>query len=884
MSDVPLTQPIRRRWILSPAALSATLMSLAALFVTGGAVLLHLDAPTRFPLSRLLMLVGIWGGMWGGAFLLLRRHRPTADPFLLPIVALLTGWGLLLLARLAPVFLPRQLIWLSLGVALLCAIALRRDLPRLLRRYRYTLLTAGLLLLGATLVFGVNPSGYGQRLWLGFAHVYFQPSEPLKLILVIYLAAYLSERRGLLTPQAGDDRPLWLAALGPVITMVGVALLLLGWQQDLGAALLFYFTFVALLYLAWGKQWLVLLSVLLFVPVMAVGTVLSARVALRVSIWLNPWAPAQADRAFQILQSLFAQASGGLIGQGLGMGAPTLIPAVHTDFVYAALVEEFGLGGAIALGALIALLVSRGVLLAQEAESPFESLLAGGIAALLGIQTWVILAGNTKLIPITGVTLPFLSYGGSSLLTMMAASGLLLNLSAPHPPTLCIMLPSEILPPLPKTAGRLGKVLLVLLASVLLETGFWAVVRADKLRAYPSNPRLILAEARIRRGRIEDRTRTPLADIDVGPRGYVTRTYPVPQAAPVVGYTTLRYGAAGIEDACDQRLRGEETLTPWQSVWNGLLHRAPEGHAVRLTLDAPLQIAAQQMLTGHVGAVVLVDAHTGAILALASSPTYDPATVAASWDSLRDDPASPLLNRATQGLAQPGTILGTVIVGAALQANVTPVMSRPLDAPVAVDGAVLTCRHAPQGETWEAGLAAACPAPLLTLGSRLGSARLQEAFELWGLISPLSLTLPTATPDWPPETFRLRDESVGQGHLLVTPLHMAAVAAVLGNDGVRPPLHLLAEPQAGCTPEHLAATPVISSEVAAQLRHAWPHYGDIIGTPGDALAGPERTLSWFLALNSRDVPRYAVAVMLENEPDPQLAATIAARLLQQVQR
>jgi cell division protein FtsW len=162
-----------------------------------------------------------------------------------------------------------------------------------------------------------------------------------------------------------------------MVTMVGLALLLLGWQQDLGAALLFYLTFVAMLYLAWGKGWHVVVSLLLFIPIALAGYWLSTRVALRVSIWLDPWGPGQADRAFQILQSLYAFADGGLVGQGLGQGLPTLIPAVHTDFVYAALVEEFGLVGGVALLLLLGLFIYRGILLAQRASAadsgaPFE--------------------------------------------------------------------------------------------------------------------------------------------------------------------------------------------------------------------------------------------------------------------------------------------------------------------------------------------------------------------------------------------------------------------------------------------------------------------------------------------------------------------------------
>mgnify|MGYP000938707999 CR=1 FL=1 len=857
-------------------------MVLAACFVIVGAVTLYLAAPTP-ALSpwHLVALVLGWGIAWGASDALLQKKLPGADPFIVPIVSLLTGWGLLLLARLAPTFLLRQILWLGLSCGALCGVALLPALPRLLRRYRYTLLAAGLLLLGATFFFGVNPSGYGQQLWLGGFGIYFQPSELLKLLLIVYLAAYLSDRRNMVQ-QPGRGKALWIAILGPMLVMVGLALLLLGWQQDLGGALLFYLTFVAMLYLAWGKGWHVAVSLLLFMPVALAGYVLSARVAMRVSIWLNPWAPEQADRAFQILQSLFALASGGLFGQGLGQGLPTLIPAVHTDFVYAALVEEFGLTGAVALTLLLGLLIYRGIALAQKAEAPFESLLAGGITALFAIQTWVIAGGNAKLIPITGVTLPFLSYGGSSLLTMFLAVGLLLNISAPHPKTITLSLAAPAILPLSKTAGYLGRALLLLLTSVVLITGDWSVLRAEELRNYLTNPRRILAESRIQRGRILDRNGVPLADISVDKAGYVTRTYPVPEAAPVVGYATLQYGNAAIEAACDARLRGDIGRTPWQNVWAGLLHQTSTGRDVRLTIDARLQRKAQQLLKDYQGAAVLVDTRTGDILALAASPIYTSATVAENWESLYNAPDAPLLNRATQGLAQPGAILETVLLEAMLRESATTAPAQPLIAPVQVNGETLVCAQTPADNTWESALAGACPAPFAAVGKQLGVAHLAEAFKRWGLTDAPPLEIPTVASAWDVTTADAVREAVGQGNLLVTPLQMVNVAVAVGSGGERTNLRLLLKPQIGCAP---SASPVsvriTTPDIAAYILELWPRYGESVGHIGEALAGPERTQTWFIGLNSVEVPRYAVVVLIENAPQRQTPAQIGEQLLKQ---
>ncbi|MEA3308398.1 MAG: FtsW/RodA/SpoVE family cell cycle protein [Chloroflexota bacterium] len=860
------------------------LFCLAALFVITGAVTLGVAAPTpALTVWHLSALAGSWTVIWGLGLGLLHTRLRQSDELLIPLVALLTGWGLLLLARVAPGFLLRQLLWLALGVGALCAVALTPRLARWLRRYRYTLLVGGLLLLAITIVFGVNPSGYGARLWLGLplGHhgIYFQPSELLKLLLVSYLAAYLAERRAV--PVQEEGRQLWLAVLGPLLLMVGLSLVLLAWQEDLGAALLFYLTFLAMLYLAWGKFGHVLAGLLCFAPLAVGGALLSSRVALRVSIWRDPWAPAQADRAYQILRSLFALAAGGLLGEGPGLGYPTLIPAVHTDFVYAALVEEYGTLGAVALLALLALLIQRGLHIAQGSNNPFEALLAGGLTALIGIQSWVIIAGNIKLIPITGVTLPFLSYGGSSLLVMLTTVGLLLNLSAPHPPPLTLTLTHATPPPtLRRTTSRLGNVLFLLLLSTALGTGVWSVIRTPELQAQASNPYRVLDELRIQRGEIVDRHGTLLANITVDEDGFVERRYPVPAAAPVVGYATLDYGTAGIEHSCDTALRGLAQRSPWQRAADDLLHRFPAGLTVPLTLDASLQRAAQELLDGQLGGAVLADIHTGDILALASTPTYNPATVAEQGETLREAPTAPLLNRVTQGLAQPGGILETVLLGALLEEGRLSTPPLPLEAELAIDGVTWGCLTAPTGNDWAAALRAACPAPFATVGKREGAAWLETVFTRWGLATPPPLELPTVAAEREITATIPSAEASGQGTLLVTPLQLLNVVATVGNDGERPPLHLLATPIDGCPTVPTATTTVLSPSTATALRALWPEWNaDQIGHLAHALGGPERELLWYIGLDQEQSPRYAVVVLLENPTTPTESALIGQQLL-----
>jgi cell division protein FtsW (lipid II flippase) len=378
----------------------------------------------------------------------LSRWRSAFDRLLLPLVGILSGLGLVEVARLAPelaiggpgegtwlflsTFLVRQMIWLVLGTLVLLAVVLvPRDLGWL-RRYRYTWLFAGLALLAMTLVIGVNPSGFGARLWLGAGGIYFQPSELLKLLLLVFLASYLEDRRQVLLEvevRIGRWQLPHLAYLGPMLLMWGFSMLLLIWQRDLGAALLFFGVFLAMLYVATGQGRYVLAGIALLIVAGIVGYRLFDHVALRVDAWWNPWLEAS-GRSFQIVQSLLAFASGGMLGQGLGQGLPTAIPVVHTDFVFAAIGEEYGLLGGLAVIACFALLVGRAFHIALGARRAFDQLLAAGIGALFGLQSLVIMAGTLRVIPLTGVTLPFVSYGGSSLLASMLMVGLLLHISA----------------------------------------------------------------------------------------------------------------------------------------------------------------------------------------------------------------------------------------------------------------------------------------------------------------------------------------------------------------------------------------------------------------------------------------------------------------------
>lgn len=409
----------------------ALLLSIAAVFVFLNASILSLATERTVVWAHLWGPLG-WLAIMVPAHVLLQQFQPDHDPYLLPLLALLTGWGIILLDRLAPNFLNRQVIWLGLGTAVFLLIAILPHNLNWLRRYRYTWLTVGLLLLVATLLFGVNPAGFGAaNYWLRIPFirtVYFQPSELLKLLLVVFLASYFDEREALLKLKGHNGRFGPIPYLAPLLLMWGFCMILLVWQQDLGAATLFFIVFLALLYLATGESLYVWGGIGLLLIAGVFATFTFDVVALRVDAWWNPWPDAD-GRAFQIVQSLYALASGGLIGQGVGLGAPDFIPVVHSDFVFAAIAEEWGLVGSLSVVACFALLAHRGLRIALLAKRPFQKYLAAGITILLTAQAFLIMGGVTKLLPLTGVTLPFISYGGSSLLISSIMAGLLLFLS-----------------------------------------------------------------------------------------------------------------------------------------------------------------------------------------------------------------------------------------------------------------------------------------------------------------------------------------------------------------------------------------------------------------------------------------------------------------------
>ncbi|HEY2309801.1 MAG TPA: FtsW/RodA/SpoVE family cell cycle protein [Gaiellaceae bacterium] len=366
-------------------------------------------------------------GLYLVAHVVARVTVPLADPYLLPMAALLTAIGLTEIYRLGPASNAfRQGLWVVIGVGVFAATLfwLRHDY-RVLERYKYIFGVTAILLLFLPLTPGLGEQINGSRLWIHVGSLQFQPGELGKIALIVFLAGYLREKREVLAQGRLKD---W----GPLLVIWGGAMLVLLATDDLGSALLYYGIFLAMLYIATARLSFVAAALGLFLVGAFAITRVTPHVQERVNIWLNPY-PHSQTTGYQILQSLYSIAHGGVGGTGLGRGilnTPTgqpIVPDQNTDFIYSALAQELGLIGAAAILLLYMAFVLRGFQVAMTATDGFSKLLAAGLSFGFAFQTFVIVGGITRVIPLTGITLPFVSYGGSSVVAnFLLVAGLML--------------------------------------------------------------------------------------------------------------------------------------------------------------------------------------------------------------------------------------------------------------------------------------------------------------------------------------------------------------------------------------------------------------------------------------------------------------------------
>lgn len=626
-----------------------------------------IDSNSQLSVATLGVPLGLFAA-FAAAHMAIRFLAPGADPAILPIVFVLSGTGITFLTRLAPDSAVSQVVWLFLSVAAMVAVlAVVRDLDSL-ADYKYTLGIAGVVLLVLPMLLGTEQNG--SKLWIYIGNFSFQPGEFAKILITLFLAFYLATNREALSASMRRFGPVTLPRLRmlfPLLVMWGISLLVVVFETDLGSALLFFAFFVIMIYVATGRASYVVVSLLL----LAVGGVacyfLFGHVQNRVNIWIDPWSAASSG-GYQLVQGLYSLADGGLVGTGIGNGLSTTIPFVQSDFIFAAVGEEMGLLGASAILILFLLFCVRGLATAARAKSDCSAFAAVGLTCAISIQAFIIVGGVTKLLPLTGVTLPFMSQGGTSLLASFLIVGLLLRAgdegtgreaelrsaaereSSRRDPVLSLT--SQVQAQGAHTAsvvhgshargrfglttaesGVLGRVALgkrltalitvfsLFFAALVANLTYIQQIDAERIQTLPTNSHTIARSAYVQRGAIITSDGVTLAESTQQPDGTYARSYPQGTLARhTVGYISTQYGSDGVESAMNETLTGRKDYSNWRSALYSLAGVAQPGSTVQLTINSQIQRAAEAALQGYTGAVVVLDPHTGAVLASASSP------------------------------------------------------------------------------------------------------------------------------------------------------------------------------------------------------------------------------------------------------------------------
>ncbi len=415
---------------MKPRNIEFGLLVLAAVIASVGYYLASLGTTAELPVEVLPFFAVVLALFFVTHFFI-RLVLPFADGLIFPLVALLNGLGFMMISRLRPDLAIFQAAWTFIGlIAFVGFIIIISDL-KVLEPYRYTLAAIGVATLLLPLVPGLGAEINGARIWIRIGPASIQPGEIAKVILATFFASYLADKKDLLSLKAHQFGPIQLPAFkyfGPLVFAWGLTIVVMVLQRDLGTSLLFFTLFLVMVYVATGRSIYVFSGLSLFLSGGVLSWLAFSHVRVRVDTWLDPFSDVKGT-GFQISEAQFALADGGLTGTGLGLGTPTKIPVVESDMIFAAFGEELGLLGATALLVIFLLFVSSGVRIALSASSEFERLLSTGLILLLGFQAFVIIGGTLRILPLTGVTLPFVSYGGSSLISNYVILAILMRIS-----------------------------------------------------------------------------------------------------------------------------------------------------------------------------------------------------------------------------------------------------------------------------------------------------------------------------------------------------------------------------------------------------------------------------------------------------------------------
>ncbi len=727
------------------------------------------------------------------------RRLENWDALILPAAFLLVGWGMLSIWRLSILFGIRQTLWYMLSILAAVLFFRTQDALDIFKKHKYLILIAGLVLAVLTFFFGTYPGGEGPNLWLGFRGIYFQPSEPLKLILILYLAAFFADRYFL--------NPKILQTILPTLILFLSALFILVGQRDMGTSLIFIVIYIGMLYSIFGKKRILGIGLLIIAMAAVVGYFFIDLIRIRFQAWTQPWLDPQSG-SYQIIQAIIAIAAGGVLGSGIGIGYPNLVPIPHSDFIYASIVEETGLVGSIALIGLFALLMFRSIHAAIKTSQKFLRFLASGIGIYLTFQTFLIVGGNIRLLPITGVTLPLVSYGGSSLVTSLLAIFILVKISDSRMEL--SPAPQALLPY--RNIALLCSIGLLLLAGV---TGWWALVRSNDLQLRADNSRNLIASRYVERGSLlfRDGQEITSSSGSVGSYAYLLN---YPSLSNTIGIYDYTYGVTNLEAALDDYLSGQKGY-PASDLWfNYLLYDQPlPGRDVRLTLDLQTQLILDDMLAGSAGAAVVMNAATGEVLALSSTPYFDANLLKQNLESWKNDPAAPLLNRVTQGAYPLGELLTAFLIAedeTTLQLDYSENTSNNTVQCAFGDG---------QPQLWSEAVASGCRGALRLAAAGKDGQWISNLVAKYGLSASFDIGLPQNAAQVVDATSIWQNILFGNDRLRVSPLQLAYAVSPFSNEGRQSDPYLLSavntQSDAWVSTGQADAVQVISAQTAQDI-------------------------------------------------------------------
>ncbi len=797
-----------------------------------------------------LLFVAILGFLWLGqpqsfsdwwhflsvAFLLFIAFVCTSKLALssqgLMIASFLLTLGWVFILRINPDLSAMHLRGTILGI-IVYILALMVDWHDFKHKYISGLLVLILLLL--TWIFG-DVSG-GAKAWLNLGIVRFQPIEIARIALLLFLAGYFHDHSKLLRHnQAWPQLRYW----GPLFLLMCGVFLFLVIQRDLGPALVFFFVFVSLVFYT-SFNW----HALLIYPLIAIGGVIIAWFAFghireRVLIWLNPWQYATGS-GFQIVQGLFALNNGGVFGRGIKQGLGIGIPALHTDYLFALIGEELGFIGATVVLASYFLLLFVGLKIAHKLGGK-SHILAISIVLLWGYQVFIVIGGILKVIPLSGMTLPFISYGGTSMVANFGLLGILTKLSSPQ---------SE---QLKSTRTKPIFVLLIILFTILWGALiYWQFLRPD-LRVRPNNP-LVLAGFNRPRGNIYDRNGILLVGTEYEGESYQRYYYGDPSFSHSIGYFDSRYGITGLEAKYDRQLGNKQDLY--------------------LTLDAHLQAIVAKAMGTRVGAVVVMAPTTGELLALYSAPFVDSNALAINWQKYQEDVKSPFFNRVLHGVYPPGSVIKPLLLAAAYEERVTTAES------VWIDQGIISFGNRRISNFNQVAHGNITTQEALSLSSNVVFSQIAIQLKSAGLSYLDAFGIPTEQLATERSDFGWSQLGIGQGDLTVRPLDLAVAISVIANRGTKMEPHMVKSLTGNLLTRRInrprIAGEIISGHTAALIREAMlatvsSGTGQgaqitnlrIAGKTGTAENAHGEDHSWFVGFLPADDPKMVIVVVVEH--------------------